>query len=180
MTPPRMSRRRWLAVAAATVVGGGSLFAWRIRSGDHPHFTRLTEVRSWLDSLGDEPRLASSGAWSPGRVLSHCAQSIAYSVQGYPELKNGAFRATVGPLAAGVFGALGAMKHGLDEPIPGAAEVGEPTVADAIGRLRAAMTAFDTAATLAPHFAYGELDRPAYDAAHAMHVSEHLSEIHRG
>ena len=49
-----------------------------------------------------------------------------------------------------------------------------------VANLRAAMTAFDTAATLAPHFAYGELDRPAYDAAHAMHVSEHLSEIHRG
>jgi hypothetical protein len=32
---------------------------------------------------------------------------------------------------------------------------------------------------LAPHFAYGALDRAQYTAAHVMHINNHLTEITR-
>jgi len=137
----------------------------------------LAEALCWLDTLTrqDAARPAVSGPWPPEAVLTHLAQSIEMSLTGYPQPKPAWFRATVGPLALAVFRRRGAMRHPLDAPIPGAPALpqdGEWRAAAA--RLRAAITAFEAhTGLLAPHFAYGAMDKTAYAEAHALHIANH-------
>ena len=49
--------------------------------------------------------LQSIRGWSPSEVFNHCAQSIDYSIDGYPELKPAWFRHSLGPAAFAVFSA---------------------------------------------------------------------------
>jgi hypothetical protein len=70
------------------------------------------------------------------------------------------------------------MRHDLAEPIPGVEALPAPgaDVGAALARLRAAAEAFRAFdAPLQPHFAYGALDKAEYEAAHAMHLANHLS-----
>ena len=77
------------------------------------------------------------------------------------------------------FETAGAMRHGLDEPIPGAPAISdEGDAAVAISQLIEALQRFDAHdGPLQPHFAYGLLDKQRYLGAHAMHLRNHLSEI---
>lgn len=134
-------------------------------------------VRTLTALAAAAPR--TTGAWDLPQVLHHAAQSVEYSIGGFPQPKPAWFRATLGPLAFAAFSARGRMSHGLAEPIPGAPAVprGEPLQA-AVDRLVAALRAFDAhAGPLAPHFAYGALDKPAYARAHLMHLADHWQEI---
>ncbi|MDB5932003.1 MAG: hypothetical protein JWR60_3710 [Polaromonas sp.] len=74
------------------------------------------------------------------------------------------------------------MSHNLGEPIPGAPMLPASTdPATAIVRLRRAIEDFQaTAKPLRGHFAYGELSKPAYEQAHAMHLANHLSAFDAG
>jgi hypothetical protein len=112
-------------------------------------------------------------------VFNHCAQSIDYSIDGYPELKPVWFRHSLGPAAFAVFSARGAMRHPLDEVIPGAAPLHEPSSQDqALQRLQMAFERFAShAGELQPHFAYGALSHAEYGQAHVMHLYNHLSLI---
>jgi hypothetical protein len=70
------------------------------------------------------------------------------------------------------------MTHSLNEPIPGAPELaqGQP-LGPAIDHAIAALQAFERHdGALAPHFAYGALDKPAYTRAHLMHLANHWAE----
>lgn len=121
----------------------------------------------------------SRGAWSLAQVLDHAAQSIEYSMRGYPQMKSAVFRATVGSAAFAVFDSRGAMRHGLDEPIPGAPALGADVDA-AGGRLLKAMQEFERFdGVLQPHFAYGSLDKAQYTRAHLMHLANHWQEVER-
>jgi hypothetical protein len=122
------------------------------------------------------PRL--TGAWDLAHVLHHAAQSVEYSMSGFPALKPAWFRATVGSYAFALFNARGAMSHDLADPIPGAPAIaqGQP-LAPAIERASAALRAFDAyAGALQPHFAYGTLDKSDYARAHLMHLANHWTE----
>jgi hypothetical protein len=124
---------------------------------------------------------STDGRWNLSQLLQHAAQSIDYSIDGYPERKSGLFRATVGVAAFFVFDARGAMAHRLDEPIPGApALLAEAPLAGSIRRAIDALRRFDAHhGALAPHFAYGALDKVQYTRAHLMHLANHWSEVRR-
>ena len=110
-------------------------------------------------------------------MFNHCAQSIEYSISGYPALKPGWFRSSVGPLAFSVFAARGAMRHPLDEAIPGAAPLSEPSSQTlALKRLQQAFSDFAAyQGELQPHFAYGVLNHADYAQAHVLHLYNHLT-----
>jgi Protein of unknown function (DUF1569) len=96
----------------------------------------------------------------------------------FPQLKPAWFRVTVGAYALALFNSRGQMSHSLDEPIPGAADIaqGQP-LGPAIDRAVASLQAFDRyTGPLAPHFAYGGLDKAAYTRAHLMHFANHWLE----
>jgi len=162
------------------VIGAGALAAPVVVSAVHPGalsspaFDSIDSARRTLEQLRtNAPRMG--GAWDLAQVLHHAAQSIEYSMAGFPQMKPAWFRASVGSYAFALFNARGQMSHTLDEPIPGAPPLTPgQALAPAIERALAALRAFERhAGTLAPHFAYGGLDKPAYARAHLMHLANH-------
>lgn len=167
-----MNRRQFLiagtAVTAATI--GGIATARALRPA-----ADLAALATELETLRGRA-LATRAGWSPFKVLSHLAQSIELSLAGYPEMKSAAFRHTAGAAAFSVFAAAGAMRHPLTEAIPGAPALADAGDTDAaLDRLLAALRAFAAhEGALAPHFAYGALDKADYAQAHALHIRDHL------
>ncbi len=117
--------------------------------------------------------------WSLSQLLQHLAQSIEYSMQGYPEMKSAVFRALIGNSAWLVFNARGAMSHSLTEPIPGAPPLDATrSLKASVDRLLAALTAFEAwQGPLQAHFAYGQLDKAQYTRAHLMHLANHWERL---
>jgi hypothetical protein len=179
---PRLQRRR-LLVAGALAAGQAPLLvacqsAPALSGGPRAlSFGNLDQARGELLRTIDERRLPPPGGWNAAQVMVHLAQSIEHSMTGYPQPRSRLFQATLGAAAFAVFDARGRMTHGLDEPIPGAAPldgVADPAAAQL--RLLKAIDAFQRwPGPLQPHFAYGELPRPAYERAHALHLADHLS-----
>ncbi|HEY1026851.1 MAG TPA: DUF1569 domain-containing protein [Pseudomonas sp.] len=173
-----MRRRTVLKGAGLGIVAALGAGFWALPTSPRPAAISLEGARQVLDDLRGRA-LASISGWSPGEVFNHCAQSIEYSMDGYPELKPAWFRHSLGPAAFAVFSARGGMRHPLNEAIPGASPLTEPaSEAQALQRLQAAFERFARhQGELQPHFAYGELDHAEYAEAHVMHLYNHLSLI---
>lgn len=120
--------------------------------------------------------LAPGGPWNLSQTLQHCAQTVRYSVTGYPRLKPALFRATAGALAKRVFLRRGAMKHSLAAEIAGAPPL-DPNlpVTEAAADLADAVALFTGhTGEHAPHPAYGRCTHEQFARLHAMHLAEHL------
>lgn len=176
-----MRRRTVLKAAALGGVAVAGTGIWALPTGEAPAAVSVEGAQQVLAYLAGKP-LRSLRGWSPAEVFSHCAQSIDYSISGYPELKSGWFRSTIGPMAFSLFAARGAMRHSLDEPIPGAAALGQPaSTSEALQRLQQAFADFAAhRGPLQPHFAYGTLSHAEYVQAHVLHLYNHLSLIRAG
>lgn len=173
-----MNRRHFVrATVAGTLALGAAGFYWLRPVVDKDRLTIAAALRQ-LETLA-QGSLTSRGAWLPPAIFVHCAQSVEYSMSGYPQNKSEVFRHTVGALAFAAFAARGQMTHPLDEPIPGAPPLAPDTaLAPALARLRQSLVAFDDyTGQLAPHFAYGQLSKQDYALAHAMHLNNHMQEI---
>ena len=181
------AERRSALRLTGLVVVVGSLAAPVVVSSVRPaplataHFASIDaalETLAQFRIVVRRPQGASNG-WDLPQRLHHAAQSVEYSMVGFPVLKAAWFRATIGSYAFSLFDARGAMSHDLFEPIPGAPGIlrGQP-LAPAVDRAIAALRAFERhQGTLAPHFAYGTLDKPAYTRIHLMHLADHCSEV---
>jgi hypothetical protein len=171
-----MKRRALLA--GAGLLGTGALTG--CAPGRVERFATWDEARNAVFALAQPgARWRSHGAWSLSQTLQHLAQSIEGSLAGYPQARPAWFTATLGRAAHALFDARGAMTHPLDEPIPGASplDAALPLQTAALRLLRA-MDAFEAhAGALAPHFAYGALDKPAYRRAHQMHLANHWQQF---
>jgi hypothetical protein len=141
-------------------------------------FGSLPAALAMLQALKDKPP-RSTGAWDLPKVLIHAAQSVEYSLSGFPQPKAAWFRHSVGPAAFALFSARGRMSHSLSEPIPGAPDIAAGQALDAaVDRMMAALRNFEAhTGALAPHFAYGALDKPDYTRAHLMHLANHWQEM---
>ena len=178
------AQRRSALRRVGLVVGIGAIAAPVVVSAVHPaalHSERFASIDVALKTLEQlktsAPQMA--GAWDLPHVLHHVAQSIEYSITGFPASKPAWFQATLGSYAFALFNARGQMTHSLAEPIPGAPDIaqGQP-LAPAVDHVVAALRAFDQhTGPLAPHFAYGALDKPAYTRAHLMHLANHWDEL---
>ncbi len=168
-----MQRRRLLALAAApALLQGCAVNAVQT-------FPTLAAAYKPLDALAQGAVWRSTGAWNLAQVLNHAAQSVEFSLQGFPEMKSAAFRHTVGRAAFAVFNLRGHMSHGLGEPIPGAPALpATDTLQAAAQRMVEALHDFEThTGALAPHFAYGALDKTQFTRAHLMHLANHWTEV---
>ncbi len=173
-----MQRRAFLTMlAAGSAVSLGAVW-WALPGAPAPAPLSLDAARQVLQQL-DNQILTSEKGWSPAEVFNHCAQSVDYSMDGYPQLKPAWFRQSVGPAVFDLFAARGGMRHPLDEAIPGAPALDEPASQQlALQRLQVSMQRFaDFKGALQPHFAYGELSHAEYAMAHVMHLYNHLGLI---
>jgi hypothetical protein len=175
---PSSRRRALLLAGGLTAAGVGGVAAYAVTQYDHaiadPAFADIATAMRTLDRLRTQALHASSG-WDLAHVLHHAAQSIDYSIEGYPQPKPAWFRGTVGSAAFAMFSVRGRMSHGLAEPIPGAPDIaaGQDLVA-AVERVTQSLHRFERhAGPLAPHFAYGELTKVQYARAHLMHLANH-------
>jgi hypothetical protein len=144
-------------------------------------FSDLAHTLRTLERLREAPLHTRSG-WDLAQVLHHSAQSIEYSLDGFPQPKPAWFRASLGAMAFAVFSARGKMNHGLEEPIPGAPAIasGQP-LSSGVEHLMDAWRRFEKyGGTLAPHFAYGALSKPEYTRAHLMHLANHWELVDAG
>lgn len=173
-----MNRRQVLKLSALGSVAALSTGFWALPAGERPGLLSIEGAQKFLRTLEGQP-LKSLKGWGPTEVFNHCAQSIEYSISGYPELKPRWLRSTLGPLAFSVFSARGAMRHPLDEIIPGSPALSEPaTQALALGRLQKAFSEFSAyQGELQPHFAYGTLNPADYAEAHVLHLYNHMSVV---
>ena len=177
---PARWRRRSVLVASA---GGAAAIGWgvfRFAAGQHPppwhSLEQALEGMRQLQAHSQTQPSSAAARWSWSQTLEHCAQSIEYSLQGYPQLYSPLFQHTAGAAAFALFRARGYMQHDINEPIPSAAPLPPPApdAASALQRLEAAAQAFlQHSGPLRPHFAYGALERRDYEQAHAMHLAEH-------
>lgn len=111
-------------------------------------------------------------------MLNHLAQSIEYSLTGYPMHKSDGFKDSIGRVAFSTFSFRGKMTHDLLEPIPGAPRLVADDAALAMSRLITALNDFRVFnGELKPHFAYGELNHAEYTLAHVMHINNHLESV---
>jgi hypothetical protein len=140
-------------------------------------FPALADALRELDRLKDAVALDAGANWTWSKTLLHLAQSIDYSMSGYPEQKSALFQHTAGAAAFTFFSSRGRMSHNLIEAIPGGATLDANAHAQvAVATLRKAVATFlGYDGALQPHFAYGELTKPEYERAHAMHIANHLS-----
>jgi len=179
-TPAMLASRRQVIVA--TLATGAAVCAGCSASTGIDRklaFPSLAEAGEELSRLALAKERTSSATWNWAQTVAHCAQSIEYSMSGFPEPKSALFQSTAGAAAFRVFAWRGRMTHDLAEPIPGAPALAtdtDPTAA--VARLRAAIQAFrQWPGELRPHFAYGSLDKRDYDLAHAMHLANHFSQF---
>jgi hypothetical protein len=150
---------------------------WPVSTSPAVRCSSFDDVLRVMDALGPESRRA--GPWSLPQALAHCAQSIEFSLTGFPQVRAAWFRATVGRVAASVFLRRGYLGHDLSALIPGAPalderltqEAGRALLREAIARFRAHK------GPLAPHFAYGNVSRDDYEKLHAMHAADHLGAV---
>jgi hypothetical protein len=169
-----MQRRTFVR---SVVIGSAAVAVSGCARADVRTFPTLASAQSALDALQKQPKRTSQG-WKLPAVLVHAAQSVEYSLTGFPEMKPAWFRASAGTLAFAVFDAKGSMHHSLTEPIPGAPALGEPALEAAVQRLQKALRDFEVhRGTLAPHFAYGALDHAQYARAHLMHLANHWEDV---
>ena len=180
-----MQRRQFLksTLAGGVVLGVGGIGALWLSQRSDPTRLNIAAVLNQLDTLtevSDETlAILSTGEWNMAQVFTHCAQSVEYSMKGFPEHKSQVFQQTVGHLAFSAFMFKGTMTHNLSEPIPSAPtlEIKED-VRDALTRFKYSLKRFQKYnGGLAPHFAYGLLTKSEYEIAHAMHWYNHLDEI---
>ena len=160
-----------LGTAAANCSDKGETMDRKLR------FATLAEASKELDALEKAKEVKLAGAWSVYKVLSHCAQSIEFSLSKFPKYRAAIFRNTVGKIAFSVFNSRGYMSHNLNEVIPGAPEIkNEGDVKEALARLRKAMADFEThSGEYGAHFVFDKLSKAEYERAHAFHIANHLS-----
>lgn len=167
-------------MAALAVAAGAGYLLHRPGNDRQLVFARISDAMAEVERLHAataEP-LAPATAWNWSQTLEHCAQSIEFSLLGFPAPQSALFQNTLGAAAFTVFERRGRMSHNLAEPIPGAPALAgsAPDAPATLARLRKAVQDFALrTAPLQPHFAYGALNKAQYEQAHAMHLANHLS-----
>jgi hypothetical protein len=168
-------RRRALLLAMAATGATGLAACGNTEST--MNLSSFAEAMLFVDRL-KSGKAKIPGDWSVAQMLEHAAQSIEYSIKGYPESKSRLFQSTLGSWAFSHFKSRGKMSHSLTEPIPGAPALQANDIGKAAERLRLAIISFtDFSGKLQPHFAYGDLSKDEYQQAHLMHLANHFSVV---
>ena len=168
--------RRHFVLTGAGAVGLSGLSGC---AGELQRFPTLKAAKAAVLELGFGEVRLEHPSWNLSQLLQHLAQSIEFSMQGYPEMRGAVFRALLGNTRLCALQC--ARRH---EPRSGRADTRRAAAQAADlpqgrrGPLLAALNAFEVwGGPLKPHFAYGELDKAQYTRAHLMHLANHWSQL---
>ncbi|MFD1174813.1 DUF1569 domain-containing protein [Paenibacillus puldeungensis] len=141
-------------------------------------FSSLADVKKELLGMDDRDVIKTT-QWPLYEILAHCAQTIEYSMTGYPQMKPKIVRNTIGRMVIKKFLKQGYMKHNLTAHVPGAAKIEKQgTVREGNALLLKAINDFEEyKGPLAPHLIFGELSKEEYDRYFTMHIADHFSEL---
>lgn len=117
--------------------------------------------------------------WDISEICLHCAQTINYSITGYPVMKSPFIRNTIGKIAYRKFKRQGFMSHSLTAHVPGGDQLEvELSPQDSIQKLLDTIETFQNyTGALKPHLLFGNLTKAEYDQYFAMHIADHFSEL---
>ena len=138
-----MNRKKFLKIvgASAGIAAVGGTSAWMVFDHKTTHqplqkremkFNSLEEAYQELEQMEMAQNLSVGGQWSLYQNIIHCAQSIEFSYQGYPQMKPAIYQRTLGSLVWNRFKGQGYMSHDLNDPIPAA------PIIDAVGETKLA------------------------------------------
>lgn len=179
-SPTTMTRKSFLRLTAGAALAAsvGGLTVGCGKRGRNLKFSSLDQVLAELALLEANAPVALQQPWSLYKILNHAAQSMEYSMTGYPQLDPAA-RQTLARLVFNYFRSQGFMNHDLGAPVPGAPEIPDDgPLEDGYLRLRNAISDFrNFTGELFPHFSYGQLTREEWEIAHSMHCADHFSSM---
>ncbi len=179
-SPTAMTRKSFLRLTAGVALAAsvGGLTTGCGARGRNLKFSTLDQVLAELALLEANAPVALQQPWSLYKILNHAAQSMEYSMTGYP-LMDPPSRQKLARLVFNFFRSQGFMNHSLDAPVPGAPEIPEDgALEDGYLRLRNAISDFRAfTGELHPHFSYGQLTREEWEIAHSMHCADHFSSM---
>ena len=172
-----MNRRRFLFTGLGTglAISAGSVLWYNLL--EQKNDLSIVKLINSLQVFSGQ-HLVFTGEWNATQVFNHLAQSIEFSMLGYPQHKSDLFKSVIGKTAFKVFQKQSSMSHNLHEVIPGAPDINIGDQSTALTRLLQALqdfTVFD--GELQAHFAYGELSHQDYADAHVMHVLNHFEAL---
>ena len=172
-----MNRRFFITSSvSAGVLAIAGVTAWSLVPRNNEDLSVGTMLKE-LQSI-DINSLKFDSPWPVGHKLAHMAQSIEYSISGYPMHKSELFKSTVGRAAFNAFSSKGYMKHNVEEDIPGAPSVSDYAPRDGMIRLITSLEDFNShTSELAEHFAYGALTKDEYALAHVLHIKDHFTHL---
>lgn len=162
-------------------VAGILLFKHHFASHNHAKrllkYNNLEECMTELENIRKAKDLHIENEWNLYQNLVHCAQSIEFSMAGFPESKPPIIQKTIGSLVFHQFEKQGYMRHNRSEPIPGSTPIeAGGSVDQAVARLSKAVIDFENfKSDLKPHFAYGKLSKSQFAQAHCMHIADHFA-----
>ena len=139
-------------------------------------FATLAEVMPDVDRLLQGHRTV--GRWSLAQICNHLAQTLIYSIEGFPDRAPWLLRRTFGAFAKRHVLATGVIREGgkLPErylPRPGLDDRAEAEA------LRGALHLYSAhPGPLADHPLFGPLDRAEWTRIHCVHSAHHLSFAH--
>ncbi len=140
-------------------------------------FKNLDEAMAETERLQQASKVTLESEWTLYQNIIHCAQSIEFSISGFPEEKPEIFQRVIGKNVFRKFEMQGYMRHDRNEPIPGAPII-EPggKIIEAFDRVKMAIRNFDAfTGKLRRHFAYGILNKKEFSEAHCMHLADHYA-----
>jgi hypothetical protein len=162
---------RWGVAGGVTALTGGAILVAKSQ-------VTIQSVASLVNHLAtfhhSSPQFTEK--WNTAQVFNHLAQSVEFSMQGFPEPKSELFQNTLGKAAFNLFRQQGKMHHNLNEVIPGAPFLDpDAETKQALDRLIVSLNSFmNYSGKLAPHFAFGYLTHQQYQIAHVLHIEDHL------
>lgn len=176
-----MSRKSFLKLTAGVAVAStvGPTLTGCAASGRQLTFSTIDEVLAELDLMeANLDTLVMDQPYSLYKALTHMAQSMEYSMTGYPKLDSPLVQ-SIKKIGFNVFKSQGYMSHDLGAPVPDAPAIAdEGPLEDAFLRLRNACSDFQNyTGALHPHFSYGTLSYEDWELAHSFHCANHFSNL---
>lgn len=176
-----MSRKSFLKLTAGVAVAStvAPTLTGCAASGRALTFSTIDEVLNELDLMEENlDTLVMDQPYTLYKALTHMAQSMEYSMTGYPKLDS-PLAQSIKKIGFNIFKSQGYMSHDLGAPVPDAPEIpDEGPIEDAFLRLRNACSDFQNyTGALHPHFSYGTLSYEDWELAHSFHCANHFSNL---